>query len=972
MTVTNVAKQISKGQRWMSTAEPELGLGMVVECDRRMLKLLFPATGEMRAYAVESAPIERVLFKPGDRIRTHAGVEFAVTEVESVDGILHYSGDGKTAPETALADTINLATADRRLLDGRADTTELFALRRRALEHRSRIQRHPAHGYFGARMDLIPHQLYIAREVAERPAPRVLLADEVGLGKTIEACLILHRLYVRGHSGRVLILVPEPLIHQWFVELYRRFNMTCAIFDEERCSAIQGATGERNPFLDEHLILTSPSLFLKHPDRLKEALGADWGLVIVDEAHHLKWSPDEVSPEYRLVEALGRKSKGLLLLTGTPEQFGEEGHFARLHLLDPERFHDYASFQKETAAYRQTAEVVDKLILGQVLAARDKKTVEKLFALENGKIDPEAAKRLAALEKEDAEARAFLVEDLLDRHGTGRAVFRNTRAAIAGFPERKVHAAPLSAPKPGLEDSGKTPDEIIWQETAFELGLCDGLSRKPLEKDPRIDWLIKLLKKHPDEKFLLICRYQKRAEHLYETVRSRFEIPMTVFHEEQTIIQRDRNAAWFAQPAPEGARLLICSEIGSEGRNFQFAHHLVLWDLPCDPELLEQRIGRLDRIGQRSTIHLHVPFFKGGGEALFRWFHEGIDAFAHPIQGGALYLEKFLPRLRKLVKTKEKSADAGEKELEVLIADTQAFRKELKKRLEEGRDRLLERHSFRPETIKPLIAQIRELDGEPDLEDFLLHTLDHFGVHVEALNEVGKRTWVLTPGHLLTDQLTVIPPEGKTVTLDRATALGRDDIEFVTWDHPLVISLLDLLLFSEAGNAAFSDVKSKSDDLAPGLYVEMIYLLEGSSPPQFDLKRFLPVTPIRLLLNAAGDVSDAAALAVLDKAPVTDAPKSALAGNAAVLKPLLEQCKDRAGEEVDPLAIEVRKRALAAMRQTLARELERLESLRRRNGVVSQGEIDLLNEEREALTKAVMESQVRLDAVRLVRVSPLV
>lgn len=953
----------------MSTAEPELGLGLVQEADRRQIRLFFPASEETRIYSVDSAPIERVLFKTGDRVRTQEGLEFLVGKSEEIDGLLHYSNGSNHTSEADLADTINLATADRRLLDARPDPGQLFNLRRQALHHRSWIQRHPSHGYLGARMDLIPHQMYIAHEVAERRSPRVLLSDEVGLGKTIEACLILHRLYVRGQSGRVLILVPEPLIHQWFVELYRRFNLTCAIFDEARCAAIhkEGGLGvEANPFLDEHLVLTSTTLFTKYPERLQQALLADWGLVIVDEAHHLKWSPvpEEVSAEYRMVEAFGKISRGLLLLTGTPEQFGVEGHFARLHLLDPQRFHDLETFRKETERYHETAEVVDKLIAGHAPSASEIKAIQKLFA---GRDDIKAQLSLIGKETaESEEAREQLIDDLLDRHGTGRAVYRNTRAAVPGFPKRKIHPAPLSFP---AADAGAA--EVAANEIGFELGLVEKLFRKTIDRDPRVEWMVKLLKKHPDEKFLLICRYKKRAEQLYEAVKAKVGVSMTIFHEDQTIIERDRNAAWFSRPAPDGARLLICSEIGSEGRNFQFAHHLVLYDLPVDPELLEQRIGRLDRIGQRETIHLHVPFFKGSGaEALFRWFHEGIDAFSHPIQGGSLYLDEFMSRLKKLLQ-KEQVEQAG---LEKLIADTVVFRKVLLKKFESGRDRLLEWHSCRPDKVSSLIADIRELDQKPELADFLLEALDHFGVHVEKLGEregpggKGNRSWLLMPGHLMTDQLTVIPPEGKMITFDRAVALDRDDVDFMTWDHPLVVSLMDLLLGSEAGNAAFSEVKA-SKDLPSGLYVEMIHLLEGSCPARFDLARFLPVTPIRVLLDAKGQISEEASLKALDSVTAADAARHALSGQGEALKPLMDKWKGLAEKEAESRAEQLRLQVQKTMSQALGREMERALDLQKKNGKSGASEMTLLKQEQAALAHSIKESRLRLDAVRLIRVS---
>src|SRR5690606_6338872 len=121
--------------------------------------------------------------------------------------------------------------------------------------------------------------------------------------------------------------------------------------------------------------------------------------------------------------------------------------------------------------------------------------------------------------------------------------------------------------------------------------------------DGRIHWLADLLRENPREKVLLLSRYREKAEALDAALRERINVKAALFHEKLPLIQRDRNAAWFSEE--EGAQILICSEIGSEGRNFQFAHHLVLFDLPISPELLEQRIGRLDRIGQTGDIHIH-------------------------------------------------------------------------------------------------------------------------------------------------------------------------------------------------------------------------------------------------------------------------------------------------------------------------------------------------------------------------------
>src|SRR5690606_35002885 len=201
-----------------------------------------------------------------------------------------------------------------------------------------------------------PHQLYIAHEVSSRYAPRVLLSDQVGLGKTIEACLILHRLLLSGRISRILILVPESLVHQWFIEAMRHFNMWFSIVDEERCASVDGSAPDGNPFVDDQLVICSTQFLAQSAKRVRQALTAGWDMLVVDEAHHLEWSVDQISLEYGVVEVLRKVAKGLLLLTATPEQLGEESHFARLRLLDPNRYADYEDFINEPSEHQIRSE----------------------------------------------------------------------------------------------------------------------------------------------------------------------------------------------------------------------------------------------------------------------------------------------------------------------------------------------------------------------------------------------------------------------------------------------------------------------------------------------------------------------------------------------------------------------------------------------------------------------------------------
>ncbi|MEO8429601.1 MAG: RNA polymerase-associated protein RapA, partial [Verrucomicrobiota bacterium] len=804
------------GQRWISETEPELGLATVLHAGIDRVQVEFKSAGEARTYAIDHAPLKRVRFRVGDKVRAQDERELIVKEVIEHQGLLIYVGETQQLPEAQLSDRMSPRGPQERLFTGRFDTSTKFELRRRTLDLLHRSRKSSVRGFLGGRIDLIPHQLYIAQEVASRQAPRVMLSDEVGLGKTIEACLILHRLLLSGRANRILVLVPESLVHQWFVEMLRRFNVWLNIFDEERCASIEAGEPGANPFLDDHLVLTSIDFLARDPRRSTQAVAAGWDVLVVDEAHHLEWSETAPSREYQVVHELSRKSEGLLLLTATPEQLGVESHFARLHLLDPDRYRDLAGFQAESKDYRGTAEVAEKLLGENELTRKDVAFLRRLLAH-----DGELEQRLLALSKGNAEARQALLENLLDLHGPGRVLFRNTRAGVKGFPKRTVRLARLEA---GQE--GERWLDRLSTEFAEDAGNTRPQSSFDLAKDPRVLWLVDLLQKLDPQKVLLIGRSIEKAEALAAALRRHLAIKTGIFHEGLTLVQRDRNAAWFAEP--DGARLLICSEIGSEGRNFQFAHHLVLFDLPLNPELLEQRIGRLDRIGQAEDIQIHVPYVaRSPQEVLARWYHEGLNAFEKNLEGGNELMRRFGRAVYDLAQEfSVVDRTTAEQELAGLLKKTAAARRDIRRLLEQGRDRLLELNSFRPAVAQKIIGQIQEQHRLPDLEIYLLDVLDHFGVHIE---ELAPHTWQLNPQGIITDSFSSMPPEGMVVACDRSRALVREDVGFLTWDHPMVTEAMDLLLGAETGNCSFAVLPTANERT---MLLELIFVLEAIAEPR--------------------------------------------------------------------------------------------------------------------------------------------
>jgi ATP-dependent helicase HepA len=938
------------GQRWVSEGEPELGLGEVLRVAPRAVTLSFGATGETRDYAPEGAPLRRVAFKVGDTLKNLDNESMTVATVTEREGLLYYGCGGRELCERSLNPALGFGGPLERFLAGRFDPPALFDLRLAALQHQYRRCKSPVRGFLGGRIDLLPHQLGIASEVTARLLPRVLLADEVGLGKTIEACLILHRLLLTGRVGRVLILVPESLVHQWFLELLRRFNLWFHIFDEGRCRALEAAEPDANPFLDDQLLLCDLGLFTSQARRLRQALEAGWDLIVVDEAHHLQWTPTASSPEYAVVEALGGRAPGLLLLTATPEQLGMAGHFARLRLLDPDRFHDLEEFLLEAEAYRDVASMVEKIEGMHPLSPAEEARLAGILAESESTLRARLAK---------ADARKALIEALVDQHGTSRVMFRNSRATVAGFPKRVALLHPLDLPA-----AQRARLEALIREWAADLE--PGLERQfhpDFAQDPRIDWLAALLRQPAQDKLLLICRSQRKVEAIEAALRQRIRAKLAMFHEGMTLLQRDRNAAWFAEAG--GARLLICSEIGSEGRNFQFAQHLVLFDLPLDPELLDQRLGRLDRIGQTSRIQVHVPFVLGSPqEVLVRWYQEGLNAFEENLQGGLELAERFGARLLDCAQAFHADGAGARAEVEGLLQATRTARQEVAQRLEQGRDKLLERNACRLEVPARLIEEIHRQDAARVLDGFMLAILEQCFIEVE---EVAPRTYQLGSAGVLVEAFPGLTSEGLTVTFDRRRALEREDLQFLTWDHPLVTGALDQLLGSEQGTCSCARWLVPGP---PGLYLEAVYQLECLAPPRFHLDRFLPPTPLRVLVDHHGQDLGAAVPSRL----LIGRLESGLGGTWLERPELREELLPRLLEATHQLAKAKAVAVVARARITMASQMEpetsRLRDLRRVNRSVRSEEIEALVEQQRAMGGYLHTARVRLDALRVIQRVP--
>ena len=950
------------GQRWVSQAENDLGLGTVLQADNRFVQVLFPAADESRNYAVAQAPLMRVEFAPGDKLKTLEEYEFIVEHVEENNGTLIYigtridNGEAVSVKEIMLDHHISLNTPEARLLTANYDRPNWFSLRLRAHQQKAELESSHLLGLQGARVGLIPHQLYIADSVGQRFAPRVLLADEVGLGKTIEAGLIIHQQLLSGRSQRALIILPESLQHQWLVEMLRRFNLHFSIFDEQRCQAEAETADDENfqPFDNEQQIIVSQEWLSKSDKWQQKLLEANWDLVVVDEAHHITpdtAASDEQNSLYQAVQTIGSQTQGLILLTATPDQLGHYGHFCRLQLLDPARFHCYDTFKQEESKYQDVADIANTLIDQNPLNDGQQTLLTELLS------DKTNQEKVAHYQKEqDTDVAEYLIKELLDRHGTGRIMFRNSRQGIKGFPERQVIPSPLALPDgypSSVDFAGTSP------ETQHDSGVTE--ANAWWKVDPRVEWLINFLKENKSEKILIICAHAHTAMKLDDVLFESEGLRSTVFHEGMSIVERDKAAAYFADEE-NSAQALICSEIGSEGRNFQFAHHLVLFDLPANPDLLEQRIGRLDRIGQTENVKIHVPYLiSTAQENLYNWYHQSFNAFEQTSTTARIVAAEQKQQMIDTLLSQSEGAD-----IQNFIAQCQKRNDELKLEVENGRDRLLELNSSGGAKANEIQEQIEQLDDSTELMNYMIEVWDQFGVQHEEKATFSK---IIRPGdHMLHAHFPQLQEDGMTVCFDRETALSQEDQHFLTWEHPMVTGTLEMLSSGDLGNSSVCLLPHKQ--LPAGTFlIEASYLLTASAPKKLQLHRHLPNTAIRIMLDKKGNnLADKVKQGSLDKT-LKNAKKQIAQQLVKALKdeisPLLEKGQAMAEAHGSQLKAEATTAMLAAGQQ----ELTRIKALQQVNPSIRDEEIEFLEQRISDSEKEISAATVSLDAIRLIVVT---
>ena len=478
--------------------------------------------------------------------------------------------------------------------------------------------------------------------------------------------------------------------------------------------------------------------------------------------------------------------------------------------------------------------------------------------------------------------------------------------------------------------------------------------------DPRLDWLGNTLRELQPDKVLVIAASAETALDIAWHLKNRNGIHAAVFHEGLSIVERDRAAAYFAD-METGTQVLVCSEIGSEGRNFQFAHHLVLFDLPLNPDLLEQRIGRLDRIGQNQTIQIHVPCFENSAQQVMtRWYHEALSAFEHTCPAGHSVFVQVKAQLLEALMAPQDAART-----ETLIKTSHKLYLEMTDALHRGRDRLLEYNSCRRHIAEALKQQALQEDADSALATYMERVFDCYGVDSEIHSE---NCLVIRPTEHMVNPFPGLNDDGMTITYIRDTALSFEDAHYLTWEHPMVRDAIDMVSTNETGNTAVTAIKFRCAP-AGTILLEALYTLEATAVESLQSQRYLPPTTIRIVTDEQGKNHDARLKhdAINDVAIEIDNSTAVQIVRAKQkdLKRMLEHCEQLAQAQ----APEILQAAHANAENILSTEFNRLKALRQVNPNVREDEIAFYQSQLKSLNTLIDATRLRLDALRVIVVT---
>jgi SNF2 family DNA or RNA helicase len=444
-----------------------------------------------------------------------------------------------------------------------------------------------------------PHwyQTETVRKVLKQYRGRVLLADEVGLGKTVEAGMVLKEYILRGMAERILILTPASLVGQWRDEMEAKFGIECATSHDSLLRSDPAS------FWGQPRVIASIAS-ARRKEHAEILAGLNYDVVVVDEAHHLR---DQSSASYQLVNRLQKRF--LLLLSATPVQNSLLELYNLLTLLQPGIFKTQKEFRSVYMVPGKPREPANRERLRDLMRGVMVRNTRALAALRMPR--RHASTLRATPDAEEAacyeELTALVRAAAPGGAGTHRLSLQHLLAAAGSSPGAAAAAIGRFAER--------HPQDTRWS------GLL--MRARTIAAGAKEAALLRLLAQNATEKKLVFVHHRDSLAHLADRLRVQ-KTPFALFSGDMSGPQKDAAVDAFRDQVP----VLLCTESGGEGRNLQFCNTLINFDIPWNPMAIEQRIGRIDRIGQTREVFIFNLVTAGTIEdSVLRILDEKINMF---------------------------------------------------------------------------------------------------------------------------------------------------------------------------------------------------------------------------------------------------------------------------------------------------------------------------------------------------------
>jgi SNF2 family DNA or RNA helicase len=728
------------------------------------------------------------------------------------------------------------------------------------LEHARRYD--PLSGLSSSRIEPQPHQVYTAHRVSKKLKPRMILADEVGLGKTIEAGLILKELRARELAQRVLVISPANLVFQWQSEMKLKFNETFEIMD--RHSARHFGRGNQNPWHQSDSVITSLSFATSKRQR-ERIVESNWDLVIIDEAHRVRRTKRGNSLKstiaYDLIDEIKESTLGLLLLTATPLQLHRFELYSLIELVEPGL---YATFEQYERVHRdvpvlnaamkdliqwpeadeeQKQQIIkshrDSLsVRGIELSRLDSRNIEEVtdeiaarhplsqVLIRNRKrelgIGTERIAKRFLISPSDHEASVYAQVEAYLRYGhnlsrrhknptlgflmttyykmltsssqalyksLGNRVSRLESVRQKSLENKREMASDSLSPEQLLEiqddmselEKVYGPPEEIEYEISLLKPLIEALRNTHDSKGAHLLKIIRTIDEtEPGAKIVIFTQFVETIHFLQGLLSTLNRFSCSVFHGALSPDAKEDEIRKFR----DVNQILLTSEAGGEGRNLQFAHYLINYDLPWNPMKVEQRIGRVDRIGQRHPVVIYNLAYEDTVESrVLELLENRIGIFESSVGSLDSILGEVERDLSEIVFLEDALAAQKIEEFEIDLGQRITAAKTTERLYG---DLLLDRNSFRRDRANELLRQ-GPMASHEELHRFTATALVSLGGRVEPHDQVGEHI-VLTE-----DAAKALRVRKRTYhgCFDPNLASRHEELDFFAFGHELIDRVLE-------------------------------------------------------------------------------------------------------------------------------------------------------------------------------------